>query len=142
MKKKRKNSKRIIERDKLDRVFSKFIRLRDSDDNGYCYCITCGEPVNWKYECDAGHFVVRGKLIHRFNEKNVHAQCKSCNNKDWNQGEQYLHGKAIDEKYGEGTADELMQTRNTFIKMSQHDFESLRLKYQIKVDDLRKEKGL
>ena len=35
---------------KLDAVFSKYIRLRDADQEGYCRCATCGVACNvFKY---------------------------------------------------------------------------------------------
>lgn len=89
----------------LDRWFSKFIRLRDSDSNGICRCITCGKPDHWK-EVDAGHFVSREKMVVRYDERNVHAQCYQCNR--FKSGNQFEHGKAIDRKYGPGTADTLV----------------------------------
>lgn len=35
-------------KDKLDRIFSEYIRLRDADNNGYIRCISCGKIVFWK----------------------------------------------------------------------------------------------
>jgi len=58
---------------KLDKVFSEYIRKRDS---GICY--TCGNVKEWKYQ-DAGHYISRSYGSTRFDERNVHAQCKSCN---------------------------------------------------------------
>ena len=63
----------------LDDWFSKYIRLRDSDDNGYGECISCGKrPIYWK-DADAGHYVNRRKYAVRYNEKNVNFQCRACN---------------------------------------------------------------
>jgi len=86
----------------LDRWFSKFIRLRDSDSNGYCRCVTCTKILPWK-EMDAGHFVSREKIVTRWDEFNVHAQCPWCNR--FKAGNQYEHGKAIDRMHGNGAAD-------------------------------------
>ena len=61
-----------------DSWFSKFIRLRDADENGIIRCISCGKPVFWK-QSDAGHFIKRQHKATRFNEKNANAQCKECN---------------------------------------------------------------
>ena len=88
----------------LDHIFSVYIRLRDADKNGICRCITCGKPFPWK-ECDAGHFIPRDRKATRFNEQNVHAQCIFENR--FRTGEQFLHGRAIDKMYGNGTADKL-----------------------------------
>lgn len=88
----------------LDRVFSEFIRLRDADSNGICRCISCSNIFHWK-QGDAGHFVQRDRMAVRYNPANVNAQCPRCNR--FRSGEQYEHGKAIDRKFGHGTADML-----------------------------------
>lgn len=61
----------------LDRAFSLYIRRRDSTMHG-CVCFTCGHtgPIE---EMHAGHFISRKWLSLRFDEKNVHAQCYTCN---------------------------------------------------------------
>ena len=63
---------------KLDTVFSEYIRLRDSNKEGICKCITCGEYKHWR-EMDAGHFISREHMATRWEEENAHAQCPSCN---------------------------------------------------------------
>jgi len=65
--------------------FNRFIRLRDYRDD----CISCYTPTEeiqkkdgWKPGgCwDAGHYKTRGAFPElRFEENNVHKQCKSCN---------------------------------------------------------------
>ena len=124
---------------KTDEIYSKYIRLRDADTNGYVKCITCGESHHWT-EVDAGHFVSRNRLIHRYKDTNVNGQCRRCNR--FCGGEQYLHGKAIDEKYGEGTAMRLESSRHEITKMSILDYEALIDSLKLKVEILRKEKGL
>lgn len=97
-------------------VFNKFIRLRDSNKNGMGKCFTCGRPGYYK-EMDAGHFIPATKTIHRFNEKNVHMQCKYCN--------KYLSGNLIaytlkmQKKYGKAFVDYLHKTQGKLCKLSQ-----------------------
>lgn len=91
---------------RADRLFSLYIRQRDADGNGYCRCITCNAIHQWRY-IDAGHFQPRQHESTRYHEKNAHPQDKKCNNKNWNQGEQFLHGRYIDKRYGKGMADKL-----------------------------------
>ena len=68
-------------KEKLDIIFSKFIRLRDTDEYGYGECITCGWLFGYK-DLEAGHFRHRRHLTTRWLEQNVHAQCFECNRKD------------------------------------------------------------
>lgn len=93
---------------RLDTVFSQYVRHRDSVD-GMCTCSTCGvvKPIK---EMQAGHFMSRRKRSTRWDEMNVHAQCAGCNM--WNQGRQYEMSIYIDQKYGDGTSDKLLQQSN------------------------------
>ena len=59
--------------------FNRYIRLRDAG----LPCICCGKPMEPDRPggaVDAGHYRSRGSSPHlRFDERNVHAQRKSCN---------------------------------------------------------------
>jgi hypothetical protein len=118
---------------RLDSWFSKYIRLRDADSSGYVRCITCGTRKYWK-EVDAGHFQTRAKYSTRWDERNVNAQCKGCNMV--NGGQQYVHGLAIDKKFGEGTADELVILSNQIVKLSTREILDLAEEYKNKFKEL------
>jgi len=58
--------------------FSKYIRLKNADRDGYVHCYTCGKRMFWK-EAQAGHGLSgRGNSI-LFDEEIVKPQCASCN---------------------------------------------------------------
>lgn len=65
---------------KLDTVFSKFIRLRDTKQWNFKYgrCISCGRVLPFdKLQC--GHYHSRTHMNTRFDERNCNAECVSCN---------------------------------------------------------------
>jgi hypothetical protein len=65
----------------LDKVFNRYIRFRDTED-GYGVCISCGHGKPFE-ELDAGHFYAKqGYDGLRYNEDNVHAECRKCNRFD------------------------------------------------------------
>jgi hypothetical protein len=67
-----KNKEFVVSVSKLQSIFNKYIRLRDRD----LGCISCGS-FN---EIQAGHFYNVGHYSWlRFDENNVHSQCKRCN---------------------------------------------------------------
>jgi 5-methylcytosine-specific restriction endonuclease McrA len=107
---------------KADDYFSRYIRARDTDHTGHGECITCGKIVHYS-EADAGHFVPRDRQSTRYDERNVNLQCRLCNR--FKGGQQYLHGRSIDDKYGRGTADELIEQSRVLIKRTQTDFEEI-----------------
>lgn len=115
---------------RLDKIFSEYIRRRDSDPDGYCYCVTCRRRMHWK-EAHAGHFQSRAKLSTRFHERNLAAQCCSCNS--FHAGQQYAFGKAIDFKYGEGEADRLENLPKDGFKISTHEYELMITDYKARI---------
>lgn len=104
----------------VDKPFSRYIRLRDServDDRWVGKCITCNKTglVAWIDEndnirfvkgWDAGHFISRGVHQLRFDEENVNLQCSfHCNKMKSGNLEKYK--PALDFKYGDGTWEKL-----------------------------------
>lgn len=107
---------------KADTIHSRYIRLRDSDRNGIAECITCGTKKHWK-QMQCGHFVTRANNKLRYDEMNTNAQCVGCNM--FKSGEQYLYSKALDMKYGTGTAEELHQQRFDTHKLTITELEDI-----------------
>lgn len=73
-----KSKKKVNWKDIADRIFSEFIRIMESDDEGYITCTCCGSKAFWK-EAQAMHYRSRDCLKYRFDEMNVHAWCMRCN---------------------------------------------------------------
>ena len=107
---------------KLDKVFSEYVRLRDSDSNGYGKCITCGKVIHWK-DGDAGHAINRAHMSTRFDEMNVHLQCRHCNR--FREGEIVEYSMALVKKYGQARLDILLAKKHFQSKMG--DFEANQL---------------
>jgi hypothetical protein len=57
-----------------------YVRLLETDDNGYGYCKSCGKMLTWQ-ESNGGHFQPKGRNYNAaaFEEDNVHLQCETCN---------------------------------------------------------------
>ena len=119
-----------------DKWFSLYIRLRDADENGMVKCVTCGKIAHYK-EMDCGHFVTRNHKVTRFREENCNVQCTSCN--QFKKGEQYLHGKYIDLKYGLDTAEYLVHIGKGTSARTRTDFEYLIGRYKQKARDRAEE---
>lgn len=82
----------------LDREYSLYVRLRDTDYEGICICATCGKREAWK-KITLGHYVSRSHHSVRFDARNTACQCVSCNS--FKGGEQFLMRKYLVKKYGE-----------------------------------------
>ena len=68
-------------RKKAKVYFNKFIRLRDTDENGFGRCISSGRPLKYGTKnAQAGHYYSGGKYpALEFDEDNVHLQGLSDN---------------------------------------------------------------
>ena len=124
----------------LDKWFSLFIRLNNSNEYGMVQCFTCGCVKHYKKGMQNGHFQSRSFLATRFNEENCQPQCVGCNM--FKQGEQYKFALGLDAKYGAGTAEHLEGLARTTVKISRIDYEEKIGYYKSLVEKLKKEKGI
>jgi len=88
-------------------LFSKYIRLKYADDNGYVQCVTCKCIKHWK-EMQAGHYISRRFSFYLFSETNVFPQCVACNM--FNKGELGKYCLFLQGKYGKEWVDERTNT--------------------------------
>lgn len=108
-------------RNKLDRVFSEYIRGRDAGKP----CITCGKMV--PLQC--GHFIKRQHLATRWDERNCAGQCVRCNL--YLGGAQDEFAAAIVQKYGVSVLAQLLAKKHVTVKMTRSDYETMISKYSI-----------
>lgn len=120
-------------KEKLDRVFSEYIRRRDADENGYIRCISCGKIVYWK-DADAGHFVNRRHMSLRYDEKNVNAQCRSCNRFD--EGNPIGYAEGLKRKYGSQVIRYFEIKKHNIAQYTKVAYEQLIKYYQNKIKEL------
>ena len=103
-------------RKKLWPVFSKWIKLRD---NYTCY--TCGKVMQkGDPSCHAGHYVPQSKGNRlRFDERNVHCQCLSCNS--FKRGNLSEYALNLERDYGPGILQEFDQIKNEQKKFTREE---------------------
>lgn len=97
------------------KFFNRAVKYRDSEliDGDWVFeCITCPRKVLFRdrdgkfyKSANAGHFQPETRNNTRFNWLNVNGQCTVCNFQGL--GEQIKYARALDYKYGDGTAKEL-----------------------------------
>ncbi|HEY3385781.1 MAG TPA: recombination protein NinG [Saprospiraceae bacterium] len=125
--------------EKLWKIFSEYIRLRDADDNGFCKCFTCGFTANWK-RFDAGHGIPRQHKATKYNERNNHAQCKRCNG--FEGGKREVYKEQVNKRYGEGTWEKLEVMSRAVSKAGPYEFKVMEAYYKSEVEKLKKLKGI
>lgn len=135
---KRGTRSKLVER--LDRVFSEYIRLRESfnTQGGLMFrCISCGKIKPYS-EADCGHYVNRGHMATRFDEDNCHAQCRSCNRFD--EGNIYNYRRGLVEKIRENRVLLLESKKHNMVKFTDFELEALIADYKKRVKLLKEEK--
>lgn len=113
--KKRKERKKTTKQLKkeLDTVFSQFIRLKYSNEQGEVKCYTCPMRRTWK-EMQNGHFVSRSYLATRYSEENCRPQCVGCN--IFGRGKTALFGTSLQAELGEGIITRLYRKAQEIVK--------------------------
>lgn len=116
-------------KDKAWAVFSKYIRLRDTNKLG-TECFTCRKYGDWK-KMDAGHYLPGRYKSILFDERMVHAQCKQCNQLHGNWPE---YDKRMKQEYGEEEVEKMKNQYKRFIgKWTEDELEKIHLKYKAKL---------
>jgi hypothetical protein len=124
------------------KAFARFIKARDSRENGTCVCCTCNAVLRWNESaCNAGHFVCSRSGSVLFDEGIVHAQCASCN---MNDGEQFLYGLFMKRKYGltDEQLEKMQNRKHKVVQYKGHDYERIAEEYGNKADALIALKGI
>lgn len=124
---------------KLDDAYSEYVRLRAADENGMVLCVTCNQGHHWR-DLDCGHFVKRGNASVRWHQQNAHGQCRLCNSTI--DGNEDTHAIAIDEMYGEGTAEKLRRMGREDEKFTVHELEGMCTELRKEIRELKAEKGM
>ena len=117
---------------KLDKVFSEYIRKRDTR-NGVFKCISCGWILPYE-QADCGHYVNRKHMSTRFDEMNCNAQCISCNRFDEGNIQGYRRGLVA--LYGEQQVTLLEAKKHNLRKYSDFEYEVLIKHYKEEIKKL------
>lgn len=120
-------------------LFSLFVRLRDSNGDGYCRCFTCGAYKHWR-KGDAGHGIPRQHLATKFDERNVHFQCKHCNG--FQGGMREVYEREMNRRYGPNTWDLMLLKSKQKVKWGRWEYQQLIAHYQTKVAELKQQRKI
>ena len=124
------------------KVFSKYIRLRDSlattGSLEYCECITCPETLPIQ-QLQAGHFVPKHNGNY-FSERGVHAQCRTCNLYGKNgqaPGMPHEYRRQMVKMYGEESTLELESEPGKIKKFTIQELEELKSSLLERIKELK-----
>ena len=123
---------------KLDQVFSVYIRLSVADKDWMITCPLCGARVH-RTKAQNMHFIKRSVYKYRRDEKNCHAGCVKCN--VILHGNYIVYTRRMQRKYWEILVDEMINDRQ-IMKIATSSLQEMIAHYQSMVDELRRTKGL
>jgi len=119
---------------KLDNIFKLYIRMRDLP-NGYGNCCSCNRQILFS-ESDGGHFINCGAMPVRWDEMNVHAQCRPCNRFKEGNGPGYT--LFMIDRYGRDRVQLLIQKSEVTTKYWDFEVEMMIKDYRARVKDMKK----
>jgi len=122
----------------LDDVFSKYIRLKNADKEGNVTCFTSSVKIRWQ-DAHAGHFISRGCMYLRFDERNVHVQ--SAEENIFKHGNIPVYAKRLDE-ISPGLSDLLIEESRIIYHITRDELIAKISEYTNKLRKLKKEKGV
>ena len=117
-------------KEKAWRIFSKYIRLKYADRNGYVKCVTCGKRDHYK-NLHAGHFIDGRNNSILFNERLVFPQCFHCNSKLMGclAGNKVSYTLFMLKRYSKKQIEEFESMKFQTKKMGISDFKDIEEKY-------------
>jgi len=114
-------------------TFQLMIRVEASDGYGIVQCCSCGKRGYYQ-GFDAGHWISRSKTGTLFQERNVHPQCKWCNNPA-NSGDAGAgYSRYMLETYGQSVMDELQERSRVIISYTKEDLATMRRGYWERIE--------
>ena len=120
---------------RLDEVFSKYIRLSHADEFKRVKCFTCPNVEYWT-AMDAGHYIKRGNLLLRWDERNVKPQCQICNRDSRTDGQKVIFTREL-ERLAPGITEILQEESTIVYKPTRSELNGMLVDYTIKFKTLR-----
>ncbi len=119
----------LTDQQKLDRLFSEYIRRIHANWKGEVQCVTCGKISLWNKGMDASHFIPRQHLATRYNTSNVFPCCIECNR--YHDGKIPEFTKFLQASFGEKIVEELKKEGNKIVYDFPYKEEIVKIKRQL-----------
>lgn len=116
-----------------DAAFSKYIRYKAANDEGYYNCFICGVPVVPE-EGDNMHFIKRSVLYLRYDTRNCKAGCKNCN--QLKGGNYLMYVKRLEEE-APGITEILMEESRILYKPTKEELRAITTDYNNRLKKLK-----
>lgn len=120
-------------KNKLDKVFSEYVRRRLAGPHGMVACVSCGRVKRWQ-EQQAGHFVSRVRLATRWDIENTNPQCSACN--VLLRGNAVGYARWLENRYGPSIFATLDERSRRLVKFGRSDLQTMIDEFKRKLEEL------
>jgi hypothetical protein len=119
------------------KLVSEFVRRRDADEGGFVGCYTCGAPIHWKYEAQAGHAIPGRTNAVLLDVSILRPQCYACNCA--RRGMHHIFSTKLIQENGMAWWEEKLFNARQSVKFTREDLEQIIEKYKTKLKELELE---
>jgi hypothetical protein len=112
-----------------DAVFSKYIRVKYSNEKGLCQCYTCGAEKRYQ-DLQCGHFIPRLNMATRYLPENCRVQCVGCN--ELARGNMKVFEQKLEAEH-KGIVEWLREQGNSVYKPSRFELKEILVEYRCKL---------
>lgn len=117
-------------------LLSEFVRRSNADEGGFCGCYTCGAPIHWKYETQAGHAIGGRRNAVLLDADIVRPQCFACNAKHIGNGRPEIFIPKLIRENGLEWWEEKAANARKAMKLTREDYERVISEYKQKLEGL------
>lgn len=140
-KKKYKKENKIDWKKRAVDAFQMYIRYRDN-----WTCVVCGKHIDpnekgAKLLLQAGHYISRTKTSLLLDEKNVNAQCRECNGRQYWEGLDPRYTKYLINKYGADVLDYFAEKKNKICKTPESQWQVIANYWEAELERIKKQKS-
>lgn len=106
-------------------MLSELVRREDADEGGTTRCYTCGRPIHWKYEAQAGHGIGGRRNAVLLDKEVIRPQCYPCNAKHIGNGRPEIFIPKLIEELGKEKWDAKVTAARLPCKFIRSDLEQM-----------------
>ena len=116
-----------------DTIYSRWLRMSGADKDGTVSCFTCNLNMRWQ-NAQCGHYVKRGNLFLRWDQRNTKIQCEGCN---IHKGGNYSKFTANLESEHAGITTILLEEGRLVYKPTREEIKGIIIEYTQKIKTLK-----
>lgn len=116
------------------KVVSEYVRRREADEGGFVHCYTCGAPIHWKYEAQAGHSIPGRHNAVLLDDSICRPQCYGCN--CGKSGQHHIFATKLIKENGMEWWERKLEGARLLVKFTRDDIEQLIQNYKNKLETL------